>query len=147
MTDWVAAAAKATRTHKWSITMTRWLVSRLRTKPVWKLITFGGPQGEESIGVVDILALRKNHKLGRNGLLRGDLFDIILIQVKGGSARWPSASDIKRLRLVARRYRAKAVLLGAWRKGSQPVLYRLRSRGSDARTAWQRLDSAREMFS
>ena len=43
------------------------------------------------------------------------------MQVKGGSALRPSSEDIARLRAVARRYRARAVLLAEWKKGKQPA--------------------------
>src|ERR1700693_4937791 len=36
--DWIKAAKKAAKTHKWSIIMTRWLVSSLRIKPKWNLV-------------------------------------------------------------------------------------------------------------
>ena len=80
--------------------MTKWLFSRLKTKTAWKLITFTGPSGGESVGIVDILAVRKDHRIGQRGLKRGDLLDIILVQVKGGTACSLCPDDINRLRLV-----------------------------------------------
>ena len=49
--------------------------------------------------------------------LPGDLFEIILVQVKGGSARSPTTEDCIRLREVARHYAARAVVLFEWKKG------------------------------
>ena len=82
--DWKAANQKAAKTARWSVTMTRWLITRLKSKKAWKLVSFLGKRGGESTGVVDIMAIRKDHSLGIDGLKRGDLFEIILIQVKGG---------------------------------------------------------------
>jgi hypothetical protein len=67
---------------------------------------------------VDLVAIRKNSKAPSNVLLkRGDLFDIVLIQIKGGSARGPTQDDCRRLREVKRLYRAKDVVRFQWRKG------------------------------
>ena len=148
MTDWVKASVTAAKTAKWSITMTRWLIARLKVKTAWNLVTFVGPQGRESAGIVDILAVRKNHAPADSGLKRGDVFEIILIQVKGGSARWPSWDDINRLRIVSRRYRAKATLLAEWKKGAQPRLYRLRrvARIGNPPTAWVKIEAPGALF-
>jgi hypothetical protein len=67
---------------------------------------------------VDLVAIRKNSKEPSNKLLkRGDLFEIVLIQIKGGSARGPTQDDCRRLREVKRLYRAKDVVQFQWRKG------------------------------
>ena len=50
----------------------------------WNLVEFGGKTGSESRGIVDLVAIRKDYKPHQRGLKQGDLFDIILIQVKGG---------------------------------------------------------------
>jgi hypothetical protein len=50
---------------------------------------------------------------------RGDLFEIILIQIKGGGARRPDRSEIKRLRDVAKHYNARDVVLAEWVKRNQ----------------------------
>jgi hypothetical protein len=66
---------------------------------------------------VDILAIRKDTTVSKHALLKsGDLFDFILVQMKGGSARRPNAAEIARLRAVARRYRAKEIVLFSWKK-------------------------------
>jgi hypothetical protein len=46
----------------------------------------------------------------------GDLFEIILVQMKGGSADMPTHDDIQRLKTVAKRYHAKEVVLFEWRQ-------------------------------
>jgi len=66
-------AQKARLTAKWATTMTRWHIGfvingkRLgsaKVKPIrrWQLVGFPGPGGQESAGIVDLLAIRKNHK-------------------------------------------------------------------------------------
>jgi hypothetical protein len=93
---------------------------------------------------VDLLAIRKNHHQAISPHQRGDLFEMILIQVKGGSAAWPSVSDIARLRAVQSYYHARDVLLAEWRKGEALNLHSLRGAttvagGSDP---WVKLDRA-----
>lgn len=120
--------------------MTKWLITYTNAGVAWQLVTFAGPGGRESRGIVDLIAIRKNHLSGRTGLERGDLFEIVLIQIKGGSAAWPSPEDIARLRAVKRHHRAKHVVLAAWKKGKQPELYKLgRARSGRPRHAscWQ----------
>lgn len=105
--------------------MTKWLITHSGKAGVkWRLVEFGGITGSESRGIVDMLAIRKNHK-EMEGVKRGDLFDIVLIQVKGGSARRPSDSDIERLRVVANYYHAKEIVLAAWKIKEELNLYRL----------------------
>src|ERR1700724_2470304 len=111
---------KARRTGKWAVTMAKVFIRQALAHapfPHWHLLTFAGPGGRESRGVVDMIAIRKDHSTPRNGLKRGDVLQIILIQVKGGSAANPTAEDAKRLRIVARRHGACDVLLAAWKKG------------------------------
>ena len=70
--------------------MTKWLVTHSSKGGVkWKLVDFNGAKGQESKGIVDMIAIRKNHKAPEADFLRGDLFEIVLIQVKGGSAKAP----------------------------------------------------------
>jgi hypothetical protein len=62
---------------------------RIRRAPArtrWQLVTFCGTAGGESVGVVDLMAIRKDHGKPLPGTKRGDNFQIVLIQVKGGSA-------------------------------------------------------------
>ena len=53
----------------------------------WQLVGFPGPAGRESTRIVDLIAIRKDHATVNGGFKRGDLFEIILIQIKGGGAR------------------------------------------------------------
>ena len=112
---WINAALKAFDTGRWAETMLRALGSRVAKR--WKFVSFRGKKGGEWCGIVDVLAIRKNtSKRSKDCLKRGDLFDIILIQIKGGKARLPSPSDIRRLKAVASYYRAKHILLYEWRR-------------------------------
>jgi hypothetical protein len=71
-------------------------------------------------GVVDLVAIRKSTADPSCHPLRpGDLFDIILIQMKGGSAKLPSLADRERLRAVAESYNARAVVLFEWSKATK----------------------------
>ena len=72
---------------------------------------------------MDLLAIRKDHV--HADFPRGDLFEMILIQVKGGRSPWPTEQDIKRLRAVAKRYHSKAVVLAQRKAGRMPTFYRL----------------------
>jgi hypothetical protein len=64
-----------------------------------------------------VLAIRKDTARSGHQLLKsGDLFEIILVQMKGGSTRKPNAAEIQRLRAVAKRYGAKETVLFAWKK-------------------------------
>ncbi len=85
---------------------------------------FGGSTGSESRGIVDILAIRKDHSQ-RAGLKRGGCFEIVLIQSKGGSSRRPKPEEVERLSVVGERYGAKAVVLAEWRRGTHLQLFRL----------------------
>jgi hypothetical protein len=68
--------------------------------------------------VVDVVAIRKNTSVPSNSLLkRGDLRDIILIQMKGGSAKLPGLDELHRLRVVAEYYRAREIMLFNWDRG------------------------------
>ena len=123
---WRAAAAKSEQTATWATNMTKWLIAKTDVGVKWQLGTFTGPGGRESQGIVDILAIRKDHRTRTEKLKRGDLFEILLIQVKGGKAPWPTISDIHRLREVAKHHRAKRIVLATWKKGKQPTFYQLR---------------------
>ena len=84
----------------------------------WQWVEFPGPKGRESAGIVDILAIRKRWaKSGaaKDAVLKHlDVFEIMLIQVKGGSARMPTANDIARMERVADLYNIDKVLLYQW---------------------------------
>src|SRR5919106_972855 len=143
--------AAAIRTAKWATTMTRWRIGfEARGKRLWKrgvkparrwqLVGFPGPAGRESAGIVDLIAIRKDHATANGNFKRGDLFEIILVQIKGGGAKWPNAEDIRRLRAVAKRYSARDVVLAAWLKGSRQKFYRLGKTAVDPKIAWEEVD-------
>src|SRR5262245_53426926 len=109
-TRWVAAdksiastggntpSRKALRTAKWARIMTKWLVSHSSKGGVkWQVVSFNGKSSQESKGIVDMIAIRKNHSASVVSKHRGDLFEIVLLQVKGGSAKFPSKEDVERL--------------------------------------------------
>jgi len=122
----------AAYTEKWAVTMTKVRIRQAVARapfPRWHLLTFAGPDGGESRGVVDLIAIRKNHNTPpRNGTKRGDTFQLILIQVKGGYAAKPTADDAHRLRIVARQHGACGVLLAAWKKGSAARFFSLKKK-------------------
>lgn len=123
----------AAYTERWAVTMTKVRIRQAVMKtpyPRWHLLTFAGPDGGESRGVVDLIAIRKDHGTPRYGLKRGDTFQIILIQVKGGYAARPTAEDGKRLRVVARQHGACGVLLAAWKKGKAARFFSLQNKGA-----------------
>jgi len=117
-------AQKAIHTAKWARTMTKWLVTHSGKGGVkWRLVEFGGKRGHESKGIVDMIAIRKNHTTTEEAGHLGDLLEIVLIQVKGGSSPFPTALDVERLRLVKEHHRASKVVLAEWKKGSAPKCY------------------------
>ena len=143
------AAVKGPHRTKWATTMTKWLVTKANAGTKWQLVAFVGPNGKESRGIVDVLAVRKNHSTTGDCLKRGDLFEMVLIQIKGGKAAWPTIGDIQRLRAVAKHHRAKCVVLAEWKKGQQPTLYRLKNRiklESSAKDVWMMIDDVNDVF-
>jgi len=138
----------AAYTEKWAVTMTKVCIRQAVAKapfPRWHLLTFAGPDGGESRGVVDMLAIRKDHAPPRIGLKRGDTFQVILIQVKGGYAAKPTAEDGKRLRIVARHHGACAVLLAAWKKGKAARFFSLRSNATE-KDDWAEVTDLKRVF-
>ncbi|HWO89201.1 MAG TPA: hypothetical protein VNL98_08620 [Gemmatimonadales bacterium] len=117
---------KAHHTAKWARTMTKWLVTYTRRKGAkWNLVDFGGKTKSEARGIVDLIAIRKDHRRDGPGLKRGDLFEIVLIQTKGGSAPRPTPDDVARLKGVARHHRARTIVLAEWRRGKYLELFKL----------------------
>jgi hypothetical protein len=116
-----------------------------KVRPVqrWQLVGFPGPAGQESAGIVDLLAIRKNHKLATGSLKKGDLFEIIIIQVKGTSssrARKPKEKENRRLTAVAKYYNARSVILAEWVKGKPCQFYWLIRPYANAQRAWGLVD-------
>jgi hypothetical protein len=119
-------AIKALHTARWARIMTKWLVTHSSKDGVkWQVVSFNGKRGQESYGIVDMIAVRKNHKLSETNQHRGDLFEIVLIQVKGGSAEFPTQEDIDRLMAVKAHHRADRVVVTEWKKGEVLCCYEL----------------------
>ena len=139
---WKLAAFRAQRTATWAKTLTKKLISQSSgTQPRWHVVNFIGTKAE-SRGIVDLLAIRKNHhETPEAPLKKGDLFEVVLLQVKGGKSKWPTAKDRERLRLVKAQHQAKEILLSEWKKGKKPTLFRLNG------DAWDKLIDAAEVFS
>ncbi len=124
--NWEKASIAAHRTSRWAKTMTKWLITKNCKNGVkWHVVNFVGSANSESRGVVDLIALRKDHHSKNSEIKIGDLFDIVLIQVKGGNAPFPTSADIVRLKKVAKHHRAKAVVLSEWKPKKRLQLYLL----------------------
>jgi hypothetical protein len=110
-----SASEKAHYSGRWGEIIFRALSARVAHR--WKFVSFRGKGGGEARGVVDVLAVRKDMaEPAEAGLKRGDLFEIVLIQIKAGGARPPTADDCQRLRQVAKRYRATRIVLFEFRR-------------------------------
>jgi hypothetical protein len=119
-------AQKIFRTAKGARMMTKWLISHSSKGGVkWQVATFTGKRGQESAGIVDMIAIRKRHGASDLSEHRGDLFEIILIQVKGGGAKFPSEQDVKRLFKVKQHHRADKVVLTVWKRHAKLCCYLL----------------------
>jgi hypothetical protein len=70
-----------------------------------------------------------------------DAMQMMLIQVKGGSAPMPTAEDAQRLRAVARRHGADRVLLKSWKPGRAVRFFRLQTSGK-----WRPVDKLETIF-
>lgn len=106
--------------------MTKWMISHSSKGGVkWQVVSFNGKAGQESKGIVDMIAIRKNHSQSVTAPHRGDLFEIILIQVKGGGADFPSSVEIDRLVNVKDHHRADKVVLTEWKRGEKLCCYLL----------------------
>lgn len=92
-----------------------------------------------------MIAIRKDHGDPPSGAKRGDLFQIILIQVKGGYAAKPTAEDGKRLRIAAKKHGACAVLLATWKKGKAAKFFSLEDTGKTIRD-WTELEDLNVIF-
>lgn len=111
----IPAHIKAHATGRWAEIMFRALSSRVAVR--WQFLSFRGTNKGEWRGVVDLIGIRKDtaEPIGRT-LKRGDLFEIVLVQVKGGAAKAPTINDRRRLKEVAKRYSARAIVLFSWKK-------------------------------
>ena len=125
--DCVKAYQKAAATDKWTEIIMRAITKKVAKR--WRIVTFRGRNGGEWRGIVDALAIRKDtSRPNKDHLKRGDLFDIMVIQMKGGSAKFPTMSEKERLKAVAKYYRAKHVLLFEWKNGKRTQFYVLNNK-------------------
>src|SRR5205823_5735680 len=98
ISETMSPGRKAQHTARWARTMTKWLVTySRRTGAKWNLVEFGGTTRSEARGIVDMIAIRKDHRHNGPALKRGDCFEIVLIQTKGGFSRRPTVDDVARL--------------------------------------------------
>jgi hypothetical protein len=110
---------KAHHTATWARTMAKWLITHSAKGGVkWQVVQFNGAGKQESRGIVDMIAIRKKHGASELNQHRGDLFEIVLIQVKGGAAKFPSQADVERLLAVKEHHRADKVVLVEWKKSA-----------------------------
>ena len=147
-------AQKAILIAKWATRMTKRHIGFVsngkrfgsqQTNPVrhWQLVGFAGPAGQESAGIVDLLAIRKNHKRARAPFKRGDPFEIIVIQIKGTSGNRlnkPTKAENRRLKAVAKYYNARSVILAEWMKGRPCRFYWLIRPYANPERAWGPVD-------
>ncbi len=146
--EYVRRFKLAKETAKKAVTMTKVRIRQATSDkpwPHWEILSFTGPAENESRGVVDLIVVRKDHGKPPSGLKRGDALQIILIQVKGGSAARPTADDAKRLRIVARRHGTCGILLASWKKGTAAKFFSLHG-NSKSRGDWHEVDDLRSVF-
>ena len=113
------AVQKSQESWRIAIAKTKEAIQAIDSTPQWQILEFLGKNGFESRGIVDLLAVRKNHRLDGEFVKRGDLLQILLIQVKGGNALWPSADDVVRLQAVARHHNADQILLAEFKSTAE----------------------------
>jgi hypothetical protein len=70
--DWTKAQKKAAQTARWAVTMTKVRIRQALARTRWQLVSFCGAAGGESVGVVDLIAVRKDHGKPRIGTKRSD---------------------------------------------------------------------------
>jgi hypothetical protein len=137
---------KARYVARWAVTMTKVRIRRVTSRTRWQLVTFCGKAGGESRGVVDLLAVRKDHGTPIGGTKRGDALQIILIQVKGGSAAMPTTEDGKRLKVVAKRLHARNILLATWKKGAAARFFSYSPRATGNAHEWTAVSDLNAVF-
>lgn len=136
-TNTVRPDQKARRTDVWAETMFRALTARWAHR--WRFVSFRGRRGGEWKGIVDVVAIRKRAPAPDSTTFKaGDLFDIVLVQIKGGSASTPDIDARRRLQRVAEYYRAREVVLFHWRRGRDARYFRL-----DKKLEWEPIEGPR----
>jgi len=138
--NWRKAQRKAANTARWAVTMTKVRIRGIAARTRWQLVTFNGPSGAESAGIADMLAVRKDHRQAKGALKRGDPLQMMLIQVKGGSAARPTADDAQRMRAVARWHRIGRVLLAIWKRGRAVRFFGLHGK------SWTEIEDLADIF-
>jgi hypothetical protein len=148
--DYKARFATAAVTAKWAVTMTKVCIRKAVAHtpfPRWHFVSFMGVGGRESRGVVDLIAIRKNHAQPTDSKLkRGDALQIVLIQVKGGYAARPTLEDGERLRAVAKLHRAHGILLASWKRGAAVKFYALSPKSKSGSDDWIEVDDLATIF-
>src|SRR5438552_5066269 len=79
----------AARTQRWAVTMTKVAIRQSLSRapfPRWHFVSFTGPGGKESRGVVDLIVIRKSHGAPRDKMKRGDAFHRRSLAPSSGSA-------------------------------------------------------------
>jgi hypothetical protein len=109
----VTAPEKVIATEQYTEILFRAWVSRV-AKTRWRFEAFRGPGDRPPAGIVDAIAMRKDHRKANDGN-RGDRFEFISVQMKGGNALMPTDKDKKRLRRAKAYCAAKEVVLFEWR--------------------------------
>ena len=145
-TDWKKAQKKASNTARWAVTITKVRIRRVLARTRRQLVTFCGGSGGESVGVVDLLAIRKDHRTHRLGMKRGDALQLILIRVKGCQAAMPTDEDGRRLRAVAKRHHARQVLLASWKRGTQVRFFSLGRKAIGSGRDWSEVPDVEDVF-
>jgi hypothetical protein len=92
---WRQAAEKAHATGRRAKTFAKYALGQAG----WRVVSFDTPRGYEHKGVIDLVAVRRNNR-------SPDELTVMLVQVKGGSAR-VTAEEIARLRVAAKRLRVR----------------------------------------
>ena len=136
-------------TKKWAPIMAKVGIRRAvaqKAFPKWHFVGFAGAAGNESRGIVDMIAIRKDHGEPRTGLKRGDVLQIVLIQVKGGTAAWPTAEDARRLRTVKKYHHAREVLLATWKKGKAAQFFTLAPKAKLGKSDWIEVEELSRIF-
>jgi hypothetical protein len=138
-----AAHQKTALTARRAVTMAKVRTRQVTSRTRWQLVTFCGRSGGESVGIVDMLAIRKDHGAPVGASRRGDALQIILIQVKGGSAA-NTTLEAARLRIVAKRHGARHILVATWNKGTVARFFRLRR--PSGREPWTEITNLDPIF-
>ena len=76
--NWRKAQEKAATAARWGVAMVKVRIRQVVSRTRWQLVTFYGKSGGESVGVVDLRGIRKDHGKPVVGLRRGAALQIIL---------------------------------------------------------------------